>query len=85
MKRKGLDPANPNAPAQQASTGGIGGMLEGMFGGGAPKPGQKGRTTQSMSEKIITSAARSVASSVGRQIGSAIIRGVLGSILGGRR
>ena len=85
MKRKGLDPANPNAPPQQASTGGIGGMLEGMFGGGAPKPGQKGRTTQSMSEKIITSAARSVASSVGRQIGTAIIRGVLGSILGGRR
>jgi len=85
MKRKGLDPANPNAPAQQASTGGIGGMLEGMFGGGAPKPGQKGRTTQSMSEKIINSAARSAASSVGRQISSAIIRGVLGSILGGRR
>jgi DNA helicase HerA-like ATPase len=85
MKRKGLDPANPNAPAQQASTGGIGGMLEGMFGGGAPKPGQKGRTTQSMSEKIITSAARSAASSAGRQISSAIIRGVLGSILGGRR
>jgi DNA helicase HerA-like ATPase len=85
MKRKGLDPANPNAPAQQASTGGIGGMLEGMFGGGAPKPGQKGRTTQSMSDKIITSAARSVASSVGRQISSAIIRGVLGSILGGRK
>jgi uncharacterized protein len=28
MKRKGLDPANPNAPAQQASTGGIGGMLD---------------------------------------------------------
>jgi len=85
MKRKGLDPANPNAPAQQAGAGGIGGMLEGIFGGGAAKPGAKGRSTPSMAEKIATSAARSVASSVGRQIGTAIIRGVLGSILGGRR
>ena len=33
----------------------------------------------------VTSAARSVASSVGRQIGTAIVRGVLGSLLGGRR
>ncbi len=82
MKRKGLDPANPNAPPAQQ--GGLGGMLEGMFGGSKPGP-RGGKPAQSMAEKIATSAARSVASSVGRQIGTAIIRGVLGSILGGRR
>ncbi len=84
MKRKGLDPANPNAaPAQQ---GGLGGMLDSILGGGAPKTGPRGgRAPQSMTEKIVSSAARSVASSVGRQVGNAIIRGVLGSILGGRR
>jgi hypothetical protein len=84
MKRKGLDPANPNAPPAQQ--GGLGGMLDGILGGGAPKTGPRGgRAPQSMAEKMVTSAARSVASTVGRQIGSAIIRGVLGSILGGRR
>lgn len=84
MKRRGLDPANPNAPPAQQ--GGLGGMLDGILGGGQQQAGKRGgRAPQSMTEKIVTSAARSVASSVGRQIGSAIIRGVLGSILGGRR
>jgi len=70
-----------------------GGMLDSILGsvfggGGAPKTGPRGgavRAPQSMGEKIITSAARSVATSVGRQVGSAIVRGMLGSLLGGRR
>jgi DNA helicase HerA-like ATPase len=86
MKRKGLDPANPNAPPQQAGAGGLGGVLDSILGGGAPKTGPRGgRVPPSMAEKMVTSAARSVASSVGRQLGTAIIRGVLGSILGGKR
>ncbi|MCA0406580.1 MAG: DUF853 domain-containing protein [Proteobacteria bacterium] len=77
------------APAE-GEGGGIGGWLGGILGGGeeAPKTGgakPKGRQPQSMTEKIVTSAARSVATSVGRQIGTAIVRGVLGSLLGGRR
>jgi uncharacterized protein len=69
---------------QQASTGGgVGDLLGGLFGG---KPGPRGgRPQQTMAEKIVTSAARSMSSSVGRQIGTAIVRGVLGSLLGGRR
>ena len=79
------------APAEEASGGGgmLGGILGGIFGGGAkPQTGPRGgqvRAPQSMGEKIVNSAARSVASSVGRQVGSAIVRGVLGSLLGGRR
>jgi hypothetical protein len=68
----------------------LGGMLGGIFGGGTPVPrtGPRGgavRTPQSMGEKVINSAARSMASSVGRQVGAAIVRGVLGSLLGGGR
>ncbi len=88
MKRKGLDPANPNAPPAQQ-----GGMLDSILGsvlggGSAPQTGSRGRgraPPPSMTEKIVQSAARSVATSVGRQLGTAIVRGVLGSILGGRR
>jgi uncharacterized protein len=77
------------APAEEASSGGLGGLLGSIFGGGAkPTAGPRGgqvRTPQSMGEKVINSAARSVASSVGRQVGTAIVRGILGSLLGGRR
>jgi uncharacterized protein len=79
------------APAEEAGGGGgmLGGLLGSIFGGGAkPQTGPRGgqvRTPQSMGEKIVNSAARSVASSVGRQVGTAIVRGVLGSLLGGRR
>jgi hypothetical protein len=84
MKRKGLDPANPNAPP--AAQGGLGGMLEGILGGGArPAPGRGRAPPKSMAEQVLASATKSVASTVGRQIGAAIVRGVLGSILGGRR
>lgn len=68
--------------------GGISGWLGGILGGGGAATGgaaPKGRPQTSMAEKIATSAARSVATSVGRQIGTAIVRGVLGSLLGGRR
>jgi hypothetical protein len=37
-----------------------------------------------MTEKIITSAARSAATSIGRQVGTAILRGILGSMTGKR-
>ena len=81
------------APVEQPGggglLGGLGGMLGGLFGGSAaPQTGPRGgqvRQPTSMGEKMVTSAARSVASSVGRQVGAAIVRGVLGSLLGGRR
>jgi uncharacterized protein len=77
-------------PAEPAGGGGLGGLLGGLFGGGAaPAPGPRGgqarRAPQSLGEKVVNSAARSVASTVGRQVGAAIVRGVLGSLLGGRR
>ncbi len=77
------------APAEPQGGGGLGGLLGGLFGGGAaqqtgPRGGQV-RRQQSLGEKVVSSAARSVASSVGRQVGAAIVRGVLGSLLGGRR
>lgn len=90
MKRKGL---NGDGSPVEASAGG-GGILDtigGWLGGGngeRPKtgPGSRGgRLRQSMTEKIITSAARSAATTIGRQVGTAILRGVLGSMLGGRR
>ncbi len=92
MKRKGL---NADGSPVEASTGGggimdtIGGWLGDAVGNGErPKtgPGSRGgRLPPSMTEKIITSAARSAASTMGRQIGSAILRGVLGSMMGGRK
>lgn len=90
MKRKGL---NGDGSPVEASAGG-GGILDtigGWLGGGSgerPKtgPGSRGdRLPQSMTEKIITSAARSAATTIGRQVGTAILRGVLGSMMGGRR
>ena len=62
---------------QQAPQGG-GGLLGGLgdlLGGGA------GRRRQSIAEAAVTSAARAIGSNLGRQI----VRGVLGSILGGKR
>ncbi|WP_332682562.1 helicase HerA-like domain-containing protein [Bosea sp. (in: a-proteobacteria)] len=92
MKRKGL---NADGSAVEASADGGGGILDtiggwlGNGGGGErPKtgPGSRGgRVPPSMTEKIITSAARSAATSIGRQVGTAILRGVLGSMMGGKR
>ncbi|AZO78352.1 MULTISPECIES: helicase HerA-like domain-containing protein [unclassified Bosea (in: a-proteobacteria)] len=92
MQRKGM---KADGSPVEASTEGGGGILDtigGWLGGGSsgqrPKtgPGSRGGPLpQSMTEKIITSAARSAATSIGRQVGTAILRGVLGSLTGGRR
>ncbi len=70
-------------PPQQAGAGG-GGILDqigGMFGGGAAPPARGGRrSTQTITEKVITNAASSAARSIGTQLGRAILRGVLGSM-----
>lgn len=67
-------PTNQN----ENSAGGLGDMLGGIFGCAAPG---KGRQRQGVAEALMKSAARSIGSEVGRQI----IRGVLGSIIGGKR
>jgi uncharacterized protein len=73
--------ATPQPAAQQpaagAGLGGLGGMLGDLLGGG----GGSGRQRQGVVEAMAKSAARTV----GNQLGRAIIRGVMGSILGGRR
>ena len=60
------------------SGGGIGDMLGGIFGSGTSG---KGRQRQGVAETLMKSAVRTIGSEVGRQI----IRGVLGSIIGGKR
>ena len=70
---KGVDGTTP-AP----SRGGLGGILDSITGGGTPS---KGRTREGPMEAATKSAARAMGSEVGRRI----IRGVLGSILGGKR
>ncbi|HEU5338591.1 MAG TPA: helicase HerA-like domain-containing protein [Sulfuricaulis sp.] len=55
-----------------------GGLLGGLLGG---TTGKGGRSRQSAGEAMVKSAARSI----GSQIGRSLIRGVLGSLLGGRR
>ena len=72
-------PRIPGAPTEQKSEGsGIGGMLnEALFGRTGPRGGQYDGLVQTMAK----SAARSVASGLGRQL----VRGVLGSLLGGKR
>ncbi len=92
MKRKELAPEE--GPVEASATGG-GGILDtigGWLGGGAPQqrpktgPGSRGGALpQSMAEKVLTSAARSAATTIGRQVGTAILRGVLGSMMGGKR
>lgn len=92
MKRKGLNAdGTPVEASAEAGGGGILDTLGGWLGGGAPQqrpktgPGSRGGPLpQSMTEKIITSAARSAATSIGRQVGSAILRGILGSMSGKR-
>lgn len=60
------------------SGGGIGEVLGGIFGSGTPG---KGRQRQGVAETLMKSAVRTIGNEVGRQI----IRGVLGSIMGGKR
>jgi len=61
-----------------ASGNGLGDMLGGIFGNGTPG---KGRQRQGVAEALVKSAVRTIGSEVGRQI----IRGVLGSLIGGKR
>ncbi|GLS45008.1 helicase HerA-like domain-containing protein [Methylobacterium brachythecii] len=83
-KRKNLD--SDTAEAANQSEGGLGGLLNsigGMFGGGstpAPAGKARGRAKPSLTEQVITNAARSMARSVGTQIGHAILRNVLGGL-----
>jgi DNA helicase HerA-like ATPase len=73
-------------PAHEASaSGGLGGLLESVLGGGQPAGKGKGRARMSVTELVIRSAATSVARSVGTQLSRAILRGVLGGVTRGRR
>ena len=54
--------------------GSLGDMLGGIFGGGNNR-------RQGVGEALVKSAVRTIGSQIGREI----IRGVMGSILGGRR
>ncbi len=67
--------AEPASAPQTANNGsGLGDMLGNIFGGGNSR-------RQGVGEALVKSAVRTIGSEVGRQI----IRGVLGSMLGGRR
>ena len=73
-------PRIPGGAAQETAKegGGIGGMLnEALFGRTGPRGGQYDGLVQSMAK----TAARSVASGLGRQL----VRGILGSLMGGKR
>ena len=65
-------------PGGSQASGGLGGVLGDLLGGGT---GSSGRRREGVMEALAKSAARTV----GSQIGRALIRGVLGSLLGGRR
>ena len=74
--------ASTAEPAAQGGgfLGGLGDALGGMLGGGGnTRPASRGR--QTVVEAAVTSAVRAIGSSLGREI----VRGVLGSIMGGRR
>ena len=67
-------------PAGGGFFGGLGDTLGGMLGGGgARSTGSRGR--QTVVEAAVSSTVRAIGSSLGREI----VRGVLGSIMGGRR
>ena len=67
-----------SASSETGDTGGMGGMLKDMiFGSTGPRGGRR----PGLAEAAATSAVRSIGSAVGREI----IRGVLGSLIGGRR
>jgi hypothetical protein len=70
---KKLKELEEKAEAESKGDGLLGGLLGSRSG--------KGRSRQSAGEAMVSSAARAIGSQLGRQI----IRGVLGSLLGGRR
>jgi len=70
----GAPPGGSTAPSGGGVGSSLGGLLGGVLGGGTLR-------RQGIGEALVKSAARTIGSEVGRQI----IRGVLGSLLGGRR
>jgi uncharacterized protein len=64
-------------PAADAAGGLMGGLKDVLFGSTGPRGGHNA----GLAEKAASSAVRSIGSAVGREL----IRGVLGSLLGGRR
>ncbi|MDD2686772.1 MAG: DUF853 family protein [Gallionella sp.] len=73
-QQENTEPAPRQAEAE--SSGGLGGMLGSIFGGGS-EPTKRASNRQSVGEALAKSVVRTIGSEVGRQI----IRGVLGSIL----
>ena len=67
-------PEASNGKAPVSATSGIGDLLGGVLGGGSSR-------RQGVGEALVKSAVRTIGSEIGRQI----VRGVLGSLLGGRR
>ena len=81
LKGRAADKPNTNSDGNKpasASSGGFGDMLGGLLGSG-----NKGTTTrrQSAGEALVKSVVRTVGAELGRQI----VRGVLGSLMGGKR
>jgi DNA helicase HerA-like ATPase len=78
---KGVGPAKENAgqsPAQPSVTDQVlSGLGQALFGSTGPRGGQH----QGLAQVMVKSAVRNIGSAVGREI----VRGVMGSILGGRR
>ncbi|MGH6625318.1 MAG: helicase HerA-like domain-containing protein [Burkholderiaceae bacterium] len=70
-------PADAGHPSQESSGGLLGGLSDVLFGSTGPRGGKHEGLAQAMAK----SAVRTIGSAVGREI----IRGVLGSILGGKK
>ena len=70
-------PGGPAAPSAEAGGGLMGGLKDAIFG----RTGPRGGRHEGLAQKAAASAVRSIGSAVGREL----IRGVLGSLLGGRR
>jgi DNA helicase HerA-like ATPase len=79
LKAKALAGAEAARAGSTAAGGGgaLGGLGDVLFGSTGPRGGKR----EGLVEKAASSAVRSIGSAVGREI----IRGVLGSLLGGRR
>jgi DNA helicase HerA-like ATPase len=70
-------PGQGPAPDEKTSGGLMGSLSEMLFGGTGPRGGQR----DGVAQMVVKSAVRTVGSAVGREI----VRGVMGSLLGGRR
>jgi hypothetical protein len=77
----GRSPNGPQATPEQQSSSGAGGLLAGLSSVLLGSTGPRGGHHEGLVSTLARSAVRTVGSSVGREI----VRGVLGSLLGGRR